>query len=235
MLPTHFPIDRAHPPSRLVYRDPAGPLRHLEYLELRPWAFHDVDALLDAVTRSLPELRAFMPWAHQPMTRETEYALVATFQAQYHAGREYVFGMFSERGEVLGGVGLHPRVALNPTALEVGYWCHSAHAGRGWTTLAVRMLAVLAFDRFGCDRLQVSCDEANVASRRVIEKCGFAFEGVVRNFTLAVDDGVRASGYRGTGRHRLHALVPGDLPQLDWVARVRAATTAYDALGGEAP
>jgi RimJ/RimL family protein N-acetyltransferase len=194
-----------------------------------------VDALLGAVARSLPELRAFMPWSHQPMTRESEYALLATLQAQYHAGREYVFGMFSERGEVLGGAGLHPRLALNPSALEVGYWCHTPDAGKGWATLAVRMLAVLAFDRFGCDRLQVSHDEANVASRRVVEKCGFGFEGVVRNLTSAASDEMRASGYRGTGRHRLYALIPEDLPSLEWVTEVRAASTLYDALGGAAP
>ena len=50
-----FPVDRTHPPSRVVYRDGA---RHLE---LRPWAPSDVDALLDAVGRSVPELRQFMP------------------------------------------------------------------------------------------------------------------------------------------------------------------------------
>lgn len=220
-----FPVDRAHPPSRVVYRDGA------RCLELRPWAFGDVDALMAAVTKSLPELKAFMPWAHQPMTRDGEYALVARFQADYHAGREYVLGMFSEAGEVLGGVGLHPRVALNPLALEVGYWCHSEHAGKGWTTLAVRMLVVLAFDRFGCDRLQVTYDEENAASRRVVEKCGFPFEGVVRNIVASVPDGLRAGGYRGTPRHRLHAMVPADLPRLDWMPEVRAGLTVYDAMG----
>jgi RimJ/RimL family protein N-acetyltransferase len=222
-----FPVDRAHPPSRVVYRDPT------RYLELRPWAFADIGALMDAVTKSVPELKAFMPWAHFPVTREGEYVLLAKFQADYHAGREYVFGMFSEAGDVLGGVGLHPRVALNPRGLEVGYWCHSAHAGKGWTTLAVRMLIVLAFDRFACDRLQVTYDEENAASRRVVAKCGFPFEGIVRNLVAAVPDALRAGGYRGTGRHRLHALVPEDLPRLDWIAQVRAGLTMHDALSTE--
>jgi RimJ/RimL family protein N-acetyltransferase len=185
---------------------------------------------MDAVAKSVPELKAFMPWAHFPLTREGEYALVAKFLADYHAGREYVLGMFSEAGDVLGGVGLHPRVALNPRALEVGYWCHSAYAGKGLTTLAVRMLTVLAFDRFACDRLQVTYDEENAASRRVVEKCGFPFEGVSRNLVATVADELRAGGYRGTGRHRLHALVPEDLPRLDWLPEVRAGLTVYDAL-----
>lgn len=208
-----------------MYRDEA------RYLELRPWAFADVDALMEAVTKSLPELQAFMPWAHLPITRPGEYALVAKFQADYHAGREYVLGMFSASGEVLGGVGLHPRVVLNPRALEVGYWCHSAHSGKGWTTLAVRMLTVLAFDHFGCDRLQVTHDEENTASRRVVEKCGFSFEGVARNVVATVSGELRAGGYRGTGRHRQYAMLPEDLPRLDWLADLRAAVSIHDALG----
>ncbi len=163
-----------------------------------------------------------------------EYALVAKFQADYHAGRDLGFGMFSEGGEILGGVGLHARVPLNPSGLEVGYWCRSAHAGKGWVTLAVRMVTTLVFDRFGCDRFQVSYDEANVASRRVVEKCGFPLEGVVRNLMGAVPAQAGAGGYRGTRRHRLHALVPDDLPRLDWLAEVRAHTTVYDPLGSSA-
>ncbi len=224
-----FPVDRTRPPSRLVYRDGA---RHLE---LRPWALGDIDALIAAIVASVAELRRFMPWSHGPVTREVYYPLVARFQADHWAGREYVLGMFSEGGEVLGGVGLHPRVALNPAGLEVGYWCHSAHAGRGWTTLATRMLVALAFDRFGCDRFQVIYDEANVGSRRVIEKCGLVFEGVARRATAAVAPELRGGGYAGTGRHRVHALTSDDLAGLDWLEDVRANTTVYDALGAVSP
>lgn len=220
-----FPVDRKHPPSRLVYRDGA---RHLE---LRPWSVDDTDALLAAVEASRAELKRFMPWAHEPVTRAQEYRLIAGFQASYHAGDEYIFGMFSESGEVLGGTGLHPRVALNPSALEVGYWCHSAHAGRGVTTLAVRMQIALAFDRFGCDRFQVMHDEANDASRRVTEKCGFIHEGTMRNATAEVSPEVRAGGYAGTGRHRLYALTRGDLAGLGWLDQIRAHLTVYNALG----
>lgn len=224
-----FPIDRTHPPSRIVYDD--GDY----HLELRPWALPDVDALMAAVAASAAELRAFMPWAHAPPSREAEYALVAGFQARYWAGSDYVLGMFSARGEVLGGVGLHPRVPLNPRGLEVGYWCHTAHAGRGWTTRAVRALIVLAFDRFACDRFQVMHDEANAGSRRVTEKCGFVYEGTLRNATAAVPPELHAGGYLGTGRHRLYALAPDDLAGLAWAPAVRAAVTLYDALGSPHP
>lgn len=200
-------------------------------LVLRPWAPADVDALVDALYASLPALQAFMPWAHAPLTRESEYSVVAGFVGDYLAGREYVFGMFSEQGEVLGGIGLHPRVLLNPQALEVGYWCNTRHAGQGWTTLAVRMLVVLAFDHFGCDRLQVTFDALNPASGRVAEKCGFVREGTVRNVLATMPAELRAAGYRASPEQHLHALVPSDLPRLPWLPEVRARTRIYDALG----
>ncbi len=220
-----FPIDRLRPPGRVVHR---GGGRHIE---LRPYTFADVDRLAAAIERSRAELKGFMPWSHAPSTREGDYDLIARFQSNYWSGREYVCGVFSEAGELLGGCGLHPRTALNPAALEVGYWCHSEHAGRGYTTLAVKMLAVLAFDRFACDRLQVMHDEANVASQRVVEKCGFVYEGTMRNATAAVTPELRAGGYLGTAKHRLYGITPEDFARFGWVGEVRAAMTYVDALG----
>jgi RimJ/RimL family protein N-acetyltransferase len=197
---------------------------------LRPWAFSDVDALIAAVSESQRELRAFMPWAHQLPTREEEYGLLARFQASFWSGTEFFFGIFSPAGEVLGGIGLHARMVVNPRALEVGFWCHSRHAGRGVATLATRALAALAFERFGCDRLQVLHDEANAASRRVVEKCGFLFEGVLRNVGAAVPRDLYEAGYRGTGRDRIYAILPEDWARMEW--RTSLEVTAHDALGG---
>lgn len=224
-----LPIDRTHPPARIVYDDGA------RRLVLRPWSYADVDALMAGVVASQGALRGFMPWSHAAPTREEEHTLVTRFQSDYFAGREYVMGMFGASGEVLGGIGLHPRVALNRRALEVGYWCHSDHAGRGWTTLAVRVLIALSFARFDCDRLQVMHDEANTPSRRVTEKCGFVYEGTMRNATAEVTAEVREGGYLGTGRHRLYAITPDDLPALAWLPGVRAATTLHDVFGAAHP
>jgi RimJ/RimL family protein N-acetyltransferase len=176
-----------------------------------------------------------MPWAHFPLTRESQFAVVTQFQSDYWAGREFVFGAFDAQGSLVGCAGLHPRTALNPLALELGYWCHSARAGQGWTTLSAQILIALAFDHLGSDRVQVMHDEANTASQRVIEKCGFTFEGVQRNVTGAVSAALVADGYRGTGRHRTYALTPEDLPSLGWLPALRAALTIKDALGGVFP
>lgn len=224
-----FVIDRAHPPSRVEFRGGG------RYLALRPWSLLDADALIRAVTESAAALRPYMPWAHEAPTREGQYALLTKFQDSYRAGREYVLGMFAEDGQILGGVGLHPRVPLNPKGLEVGYWCHSAHAGKGWTTLAVKMLVALAFDRFACDRLQVLHAEVNAASRRVVEKCGFRYEATLRGVAAKASEALHDGGYVGDGAHRVYALLPEDLGELPWLDEVRAGITLVDALGGRSP
>jgi RimJ/RimL family protein N-acetyltransferase len=220
-----FPIDRLHPPQRIEYRDDS------RYLEIAPWTFEEIDASIAAIEASLPELRAFMPWAHLPLTREGQYRVFATFLADWWAGHQYVAALRGRQRELLGGIGLHPRTPLNPRALEVGYWSSTPHAGRGNVALAVRVMTVLAIDRFDCDRLQVLHDEANARSRRVVERCGFTLEGVVRNVIARPGEDFRRQGYCGTSRELLYAITPEDLPRLAWVEAVRANTTLVDAIG----
>lgn len=128
-------------------------------------------------------------------------------------------------------VGLHPRVPLNPSGLEVGYWAPTPHAGRGYTTFAVQCLVLYAFDKLASTRVQVMCDEANTASRRVIEKCGFAFEGVLRNLMVPATPELAAAGYELTGRFPMYALFPDTFDALPWVEAVRAGMR-YENLAG---
>jgi RimJ/RimL family protein N-acetyltransferase len=54
------------------------------------------------------------------------------------------------------------------------------HAGHGYTSEAVTLLAEYLFGLKRVNRLQLNIHPDNSASRRVAEKCGFTFEGVMR-------------------------------------------------------
>jgi ribosomal-protein-alanine N-acetyltransferase len=54
------------------------------------------------------------------------------------------------------------------------------HAGRGYTSDAVRLLVRYVFGRKRVNRMQLNIHPGNVASKRVAEKCGFTFEGKMR-------------------------------------------------------
>nr|WP_296068115.1 GNAT family N-acetyltransferase [uncultured Actinoplanes sp.] len=63
---------------------------------------------------------------------------------------------------------------------QVGYWMDPSARGHGVATAAVRALSEWAFDRLHLSMIEWRAEVGNVASRRVAEKAGFRFEGVLR-------------------------------------------------------
>ena len=63
-------------------------------------------------------------------------------------------------------------------ALGVDYW------GQGYMTEAVRAVVGFGFSALGLDLISATCYPDNPASRRVLEKCGFVYEGTLRRAEL---------------------------------------------------
>lgn len=85
---------------------------------------------------------------------------------------------WTEGDEFLGRIQL--RHWLNDFLTEVGghvgYDVPPEHRRQGHATAMLRALLPLAAKGFGLDRVLVTCDDDNVASRKVIEACGGVFE-----------------------------------------------------------
>lgn len=62
---------------------------------------------------------------------------------------------------------------------EIGYGILEEHRGRGYATEAVRAATAWALRQPGCTAVEAETDANNEASRRVLEKCGFAATGQV--------------------------------------------------------
>ena len=82
-------------------------------------------------------------------------------------------------GLAVGGVGLEPMADVYARTAHVGYWLGEPYWGRGIMSDAVRAVAALAFGKLGFMRLEAPVFAWNPASMRVLEKCGFALEGVL--------------------------------------------------------
>src|SRR5690242_4388170 len=65
---------------------------------------------------------------------------------------------------------------LRQTGGHIGYVVVPAYRRRGIATEMLRLALPLARQR-GLDRVLITCDETNTASRRVAEKCGGIYEG----------------------------------------------------------
>lgn len=146
-----------------------------ERLTLRRWMPDDEAVLGRIVTESLEHLLPWMPWARfEPLTNEARRALIEGWESEWRAGGDVTLAVMAG-DEPVGSTGLHRR--LGPNALEIGYWVHVAHVGRGYATELSRVLTDAAFAIPGIERVEIHHDKANVRSAAVPRKLGFNFEG----------------------------------------------------------
>jgi RimJ/RimL family protein N-acetyltransferase len=134
-----------------------------------------VASAVRAINTSLEHLRPWMAWAQEPATEEQMAEVYADGDRAWSERTDFLYVVVDAGGEVIGGSGLHPR--LGPTGLEIGYWIHVDHAGRGLATEVARALTAAAFGVPGIERVRIQCALDNVRSARVPEKLGFTLVG----------------------------------------------------------
>jgi ribosomal-protein-serine acetyltransferase len=142
---------------------------------LRRWAPADAPALHAAVVASTEHLRPWMPWiAEEPKTLEQRRELIATWDREWAAGGDCPTGIWVD-GELVGACGLHRRIGAG--GLEIGYWVHVDHVGRGIATRAAEAAVAMAFSVPDIEVVEIHQDTANPTSGRVPEKLGFTCFG----------------------------------------------------------
>lgn len=143
---------------------------------LRRWRPEDLGPRRDAMLSSLEHLSTWMDGITQLTTVEGQRAYSRIASDWPSAEGDYRYGIFDPNGAVLGGINLHDRVG--PGAVELGYWCHVAHSGRGIITRAAAALTAIALDLPGIDRVEVHCDAANTRSAAVPQRLGYRLDRV---------------------------------------------------------
>jgi RimJ/RimL family protein N-acetyltransferase len=148
-----------------------------------------------AVSESLPELRPWLPWAHETPTPDGYEADVRAARARFLLREDLRFQLYlrSEPGTLVGSSGLH-RIDWEAGRFEIGYWLRTGFAGRGYMTEAVRGLARFAFAELDANRLEIWCDSRNERSAAVARRVGFVHEGTFIDHTRALD-GSMATGW----------------------------------------
>lgn len=102
----------------------------------------------------------------------------------------------AENGEFLGCCALEPN-PVDETTLEMGYWLGEPYWNKGYATEAVHALIDMAFrTREWVSRIDARCRVTNIASRRVIQKSGFQFQGTGMVGNLAMGGTVPVEWYR---------------------------------------
>jgi RimJ/RimL family protein N-acetyltransferase len=150
-----------------------------ERLLLRPATLEDLDAWL-AISRDAEEAW----YGAASSTLDDARANLAKHMS--HQER-YGYGLWAvelrARGEAIGITGL-THLEDGPE-IEVGYRFLRRCWGHGYATEAARAAIAFGFGELGLDRIVAVTRPNNRASRRIMEKCGLSFVGVMHAYGYA--------------------------------------------------
>ena len=75
---------------------------------------------------------------------------------------------------------MEPQKDVYHRSAEIGFWLGEQYWGRGIATEAEKAFTEYVFDTFDVCRIFARVFEWNPASARVLEKCGYTLEGLLR-------------------------------------------------------
>ena len=92
----------------------------------------------------------------------------------------FFLGVFDKpTGEFVGQAHIGP-ISWDLPEFQIGYFVDKGHEGQGYATEAAKGALRFIFDHLKAHRVRLECDETNVRSRRVAERCGMTREGCLR-------------------------------------------------------
>jgi len=142
-------------------------------------------------------------WPSDDLTKAAYRKRVKSCHIDLSDGTGYPFFIFdAESDELLGGVNLtHIRKGVIQSC-TLGYWIGEKYAQKGMMTKALLRLLPYIFLTLKLHRIEAACLPANEASIRLLQKTGFQYEGLARNYLYI----------NGQWRdHNLYALLRSDL------------------------
>lgn len=150
-----------------------------EYLILREPAESDFAAIHEY--GSDPEVTRYMTFGPNTEKNTSEYIKKCMNQRKQNPRIAYSFVIeLKSDSTVIGGCGIEDIDFGNKKA-NIGYCLNKKYWGQGYAVSAARELLKFGFNFLHLNRIEATCDEKNLQSKRVLEKLGMHYEGCMRD------------------------------------------------------
>jgi ribosomal-protein-alanine N-acetyltransferase len=122
-------------------------------------------------------------WAADHLTRKSFTNRVYWAQRSVSGGTAVPLFMFRrEDWELVGAITLD-NIRRGPAqAGTLGYWTGQPFARRGYMSEAIEAVVHYAYSRLDLSRIEAACLPENAASRGLLERSGFKYEGVAQSY-----------------------------------------------------
>ncbi|QBY02513.1 N-acetyltransferase [Rhodophyticola sp. CCM32] len=122
-------------------------------------------------------------WAGDHLTRKSFTNRVYWAQRAVSQGSAMPLFMVRRADDLLIGAITLDNIRRGPAqAGTLGYWIGQAHARQGYMREAILAVVHHAFRALDLSRVEAACLPENVASRGVLERSGFKYEGVAQSY-----------------------------------------------------
>lgn len=146
-------------------------------INLRRMRRADAAGLVPHINDVTVARNTFIP---HPYRLKNAHEFIRSAHNWWRKGTAYAFGIEDPvTKEIIGGIGMH-MISRKHRCYETGYWVSRKYRGRGIAPEAVRLVLGFGFRELKLVRIQAQVMSGNPASVRVLEKCGFTYEGCER-------------------------------------------------------
>ena len=149
---------------------------HADRVSVRPVASRDKKQIVALAKESIA-LHA--PWVTAPTSSQVFRLYLRRIRRDDHKG--YVCYL-KETKEIVGIFNLNNIQRGVTLSTSIGYYVFSRFQNKGYMTEGLTKMVNLAFHTLGLHRIEANIQPENEASKNLVQRCGFKFEGVSKDF-----------------------------------------------------
>ncbi|WP_341367058.1 GNAT family protein [Yoonia sp. BS5-3] len=155
-----------------------------ERLTLRPPVHSDYRAWVALRQQSRDFLTPWEPtWAPDHLSRKAFTNRVYWAQRSISNGTAVPLFMIRREDQMLVGAITLDHISRGPAqSATTGYWIGAPFARQGFMREAIKAVVHHAFTTMDLSRIEAGCLPENAPSRRLLEQCGYKYEGVAQSY-----------------------------------------------------
>jgi ribosomal-protein-alanine N-acetyltransferase len=154
-------------------------------LVLRKMTMHDVHDLFEYASE--PEVTKFVTWDCHRNVSDSKHFLNVVLE-KYKEHDVSPWGLVLKENNKLIGTGGYAWWMPEHYRAEFGYALSMKYWNLGLMTEAVKEIMRFGFEKMELNRIEARCKTDNLASEKVMQKCGMKFEGIMREQMFVKDE-----------------------------------------------
>ena len=150
----------------------------IDGVHLRPLAYHQAEAIFDAVDRNRDHLKPWLPFPdYTNDVSDTKNWIKSTLKST-GKGQQISSGIWHKRSCI--GMISFNSICKKSNQGEIGYWLDKEYTGNGIMSSAVSRLIKFGFEDLSLNKITIIASAKNYPSRSIARRLGFVQDAILR-------------------------------------------------------